>query len=112
MQLADAVWRHTAEGQAVTDTVWATAWEDVRAAVAGGLERMYSSLPAGQQKVLRVLATGGSIFGSAAGVLNLSPGSAQQARQALADLGHIHNDDRWLVTDPLFADWLRSRFPI
>lgn len=112
MQLADAVWGHTPVGRAVTDLIWADALEDTRNAVAGGLERMYSSLPAGHQKVLRALASGGSIFGTAARILDLAPGAAQHGRQALADLGHLHQDDGWVVTDPLFADWLRRRFPI
>jgi hypothetical protein len=113
MQLADAAWRRTEEGQEATDDTWSDALDAVRAAVAEGLERLHTALPASQQKVLRALAHGQSIFGTAARAFDLSKGTATGARDALRDTGHVHrlDDGRYEIVDPLFADWLRRRFP-
>ena len=65
------------------------------------------------QKVMRVVAQGGSVLGTAADVLGLSTGAARSAERKLIDDGQIQRiDDRLKVVDPLFADWLRRRFPI
>jgi hypothetical protein len=113
MQLADAAWRRTDEGREATDEVWQDALEAVRSAVAEGLERLHTALPASQQKVLRALAHGQSIFGTAARAFDLSKGTATGARDALRDSGHLHRlaDGSYELVDPLFADWLRGRFP-
>lgn len=84
----------------------------MRAAVDIASERLYALLPAGQQRVLRVVASGGSVFGTAADVVDLGPGSAQKAIEVLVDRGDlVRRDGRLVVIDPLFADWLRRRFP-
>ena len=52
MQLADALWRFTPEGGTADEATWAAAIDDVRMTVAGGLERLYTMVPAGHQKTL------------------------------------------------------------
>lgn len=113
MQLADAVWRRTDPGTAADDTTWEAALAAVRDNVDSGTERLYALLPGGQQRTLRVVASGGSVFGAAADVMELPPGTAQAAVEVLTGNGFLgRRDDRLVVIDPLFADWLRRRFPI
>ena len=67
--------------------------------------------PAGHQKVLRVVATGGSIYGTAANLVDLAPGTARSAVDALVGSGDlVRRDDGLALVDPLFADWCRRRF--
>ncbi len=113
MQLADACWRRVAEGEEATRGTWEDALGAVRDATADGNERLYSNLQDGEKQVLRVLSTGGHLFGVAGQVLGLPTGTAQHARQALVDKGHvIERDGRHQVVDPLFADWIAHRFPL
>ncbi len=77
------------------------------------MEGPYALLPPGHQKVLRVVASGGSVYGTAADVLALSPGTARAAVDALVGNGYlIRRQGRLTVVDPLFADWIRNRFPV
>lgn len=113
MQCADAAWRRVDPGGEASAQTWADALDDVRAATALGHERLYSALQPSERLVLRALASGGSIFGTAADVLGLAVGSAQHARRQLVDRGHLARlDDRYVIVDPVFADWIRQRFPI
>ncbi|MCP5025080.1 MAG: ATP-binding protein [Actinomycetia bacterium] len=114
MQLADVAWRLTPAGEAADDQTWEQVLGGARQEVASGLERLYSSLPGGEKAVLRIVASGGSIFGVAAGLLDLSTGGAQHARQQLIDHGHLRKSDTGSleVIDPLFADWLRLTVPV
>lgn len=113
MQLADALWRATEEGGSADDETWSAALADVRASVDSGSERLFAFLSAGRQRVLRVVASGGSVYGTAADVVDLGPGSAQKAVAALIDDGDlVRRGQRLTVVDPLFADWLRRRFPV
>lgn len=113
MQVADTAWRLTEPGHAATDETWSATLTMVRAATADGNERLYSSLQSGEQGVLRVLANGGSIFGTAAKVLDLHTGTAQNARRRLVDRGHLlRAGNEYRVVDPILADWLRQRFPL
>ena len=113
MQVADAAWRLVAPGEAASESTWSDALDNVRAATGDGNERLYSSLQPGEKAVLRALAGGGSIFGAAAQVLDLATGTAQHARKTLTDRGHlIHVDGAYSIVDPVFADWIRNRFPI
>jgi hypothetical protein len=113
MQLADAAWRNTAPGTAAHTGTWEVTLEEVRAQVAGGLERLYAALATGQQKVLRALARTGSIYGTAARSHDLAKGTATSARGALVDHGHVRDaGGRTVIVDPLLADWLRYRFPL
>ncbi len=81
MQMADAAWRLVPPGGAATEETWADALDTVRRSSADGNERLYSSLQPGEKAVLRALASGGSIFGAAAAVLDLATGTAQHAAQ-------------------------------
>lgn len=117
MQLADALWRLTDPGTAADDDTWHLALEDVRRSVDIGSERLFALLPAGHQKVLRVVSSGGSVYGTAADALALSRGTARAAVEALQGTGYLDRRtdalsgrDRLVVVDPLLADWLRRRF--
>ena len=113
MQLADACWRHTAPGRTPGPDEWAAALEDVRNAAAAGMERLYSQFEAGERAVLRTVARTGSVYGTGAALLDLSKGTATHARDKLLDTGDLARSDEGLVVvDPLFADWIRRRFPI
>ena len=111
MQLADAVWRLVKPGDAADRQTWEAALAEVRAGVDAGSERFYGLLPIGQRKTLRAVAVGGSIYGTVASLLDLPPGTARDASQALIGNGFLHRDRQQLrVIDPLLADWLRRRF--
>ncbi|CAN5625335.1 hypothetical protein BH24ACT4_BH24ACT4_09020 [soil metagenome] len=111
MQLADALWRHTEDGGTADATHWEATLADVRSSVDNGSERLFALLPSGQQRALRVIAAGGSVFGTAADVVDLAPGTVQAAVESLVGNGYLARGDRVRVIDPLFADWLRRRFP-
>jgi hypothetical protein len=113
MQLADACWSRVRKGATATDETWVEAHAAVRRSVDDASERFFTLFPTGHQKVLRIVAGGGAVFGSAAGSLSLAPGTAQAGVEALlgsADLAR--REERLVVVDPLFADWIRSRFPV
>ena len=114
MQLADTAWRLTKPGETASLETWEQTVIDARRSVHPSSERMYSSLPAGEKSVLRIVASGGSIFGSAADLLGLSNGSAQNARDKLMDGGQLskNDDGSFALVDPLFADWLRNTVPV
>ncbi len=113
MQLADAVWRRTAEGGRAGNETWEEALGDVRANVDSGSERLFALMPSGHQKTLRAVASGGSIYGTAADVVDLAPGTAKAAVDALVGNGYlIRRDEQLVVVDPLLADWIRRRFPL
>ena len=45
-------------------------------------------------------------------MLDLSIGAAQHARRQLVDRGHlIERSGRFVIVDPVFADWINHRFP-
>jgi uncharacterized protein len=112
MQLADAAWRRVDTGEEASIVTWGDALQDARQSTAAGLERLYSSLREGEKAVLRILASGGGIFGVQAELLDLAHGTAQHARGSLVDRGHLrHVDDGYHLVDPLFADWIANRFP-
>jgi hypothetical protein len=70
-------------------------------------------MPSGHQKTLRAVASGGSIYGTAADVVDLAPGTARAAVEALVGSGYlVRRDGRLVVVDPLLADWIRRRFPV
>ncbi len=113
MQLADACWRHTPPGRPANIEIWASALAEVRRASAGGMERLFSGFEGGERSVLRAVARGGSIYGAAAGLLDLSAGAATHARHTLLNSGDLSDvDGRLAIVDPILADWLRRRFPI
>lgn len=113
MQLADACWRHTPPGGSAGAETWAAALTEVRRASADGMERLYSGFEGGERSVLRAVARGGSIYGTEAGLLDLSAGAATHARQALLNSGDLaETSGKLAVVDPVLADWLRLRFPI
>lgn len=113
MQLADALWRATPPGGVAADSTWQHAIESVRSNVDGGLERLYALLPVGHQKTLRAVAADGRVYGRSAEVLELSPGTATAAVEALVGGGHLtRRSDRLVIVDPMFSDWIRRRFAL
>ena len=113
MQLADALWRHVEQGDTASLPAWEAALADVRANVDAGSERIFSLLPAGQQKALRAVAAEGSTYGTAASLLDLPAGTARSAANKLVGNGILHRRrGRLDLVDPLLADWLRRRFAI
>lgn len=112
MQAAHATWLH-AEGLP-GDRAWGAALHMVRRAALPSVSALYEQFSPVQRKVLRILANGGSIYGTAARLLDLdSKGSAQAARSALLADGHLTADaGRDRVTDPFLADWLRTTHPL
>ena len=113
MQLADAVWRRVEPGSTADLRTWEASLAEVRTSVDAGSERIYDLLPAGRQKTLRAVASGGSIYGAAASLLDLPPGTAQAATRALIGAGFLRRDRSEIsVVDPLLADWLRRRFAL
>jgi len=113
MRAADQVWRHTGPGERA-DGHWGRAVITLREAEAAVLAATYDDLTSTERKVVRIYANGGSIFGSAAERLSLSPGSATHARDRLLADGKLRHgsDDEVVVTDPLLADWLVRRLPL
>ena len=110
MQLADAAWRHAGSD---TDELWASALADVRAQTEPAHESMFSRSSASDQKALRLVANGEPLFGTAASFLDLSAGAGQSSRDRLVDFGEITRvGQRWRVVDPVYADWIRRRFPM
>lgn len=114
MQLADACWRATPPKGAATSEAWAQALDQVRRDTADGMERLFSNHERREKDVLRIIAGGGSIYGSAAGLLDLPRGAAQHARQALLDDGELVRtaDGGHAITDPFMADWIRRTLPL
>lgn len=111
MQLADAVWQRIEPGDTAADADVADAISDVLAASSSGMERLFSSLAAGEQRVLRLIANGDGIFGALADSFGLSNGGAQHARAALVDRGHVAKVDGALtIIDPVLAEWIRRTF--
>ncbi len=109
MQLADAVWRAT--GADADDVAWESGLAEVRRSVDLGSERIFSLLTGGQQKALRALATGGSIYGRAARDLELPSATAKNAVVALERMGFVVRiDEAWHIVDPFLVDWLGRRF--
>lgn len=112
MQLADALWRRVPEGETATNETWGQTLEAVRSAESMSFERMYGSLSAAQQKLLRLVAHGDSIYGRSAEVMNLANSSASDAIRTLTDTGHLEKtESTHRLVDPTFADWLKHRFP-
>jgi hypothetical protein len=112
MQLADAAWRVAAPGEPYDRRVWEQALTAVRTGTELACETVFSGFATSEKTVLRLLASGDSLFGAAAGLLALSRSSAQNARDKLLASGDIiDTPDGPAVTDPVIADWLRRRLP-
>lgn len=113
MQLADAAWMAAAPSRPYADELWGTALAAVRRQSAPSNETLFSRCPATDQKVLRLIAQGKPLYGGAAAVLELSPSAVQASRDRLVDLGEIaRRGTRWVMIDPVYADWIRHRFPV
>lgn len=113
MQLADALWRRTEPGERAANETFERALADVRTSVDSGSERLFAVLPTGHQKALRVVASGGSLYGTAAQVLDLAAGTATGALETLVGNGYMsRRDGRNEIVDPFFADWITRRFPV
>jgi hypothetical protein len=113
MQLADAAWRHAMPGEPYRPDLWGIALDDVRAQTDMANETLFSRSQGNDQKLLRLVANGEPIFGAASTVIGLTPGSGQSSRDRLVDSGEIMRaGSSWRVVDPVYADWIRRRFPL
>lgn len=113
MRAADQAWRHTAPGERA-DQAWGRALMALRDAEGAVLAASYDDLTMTEKKVTRIYANRGSIYGSAAQRLHLSPGAADHARDRLLADGKLRRtpDEGIVVTDPLLADWLVRHLPL
>lgn len=118
MQLADAAWSviqssGTPAGELHADLVWPDALDAARRGTADGHEVRFAGLASADQAVMRLAVTDGVLFGRDAELLALSASSARASRQRLLTAGQIiERDGRIVVVDPLYADWIRNRFPL
>jgi uncharacterized protein len=113
MQLADAAWNAAEPGRPYSDELWGHALAQVRRQSAAANETLFSRSPASDQKLLRLVAQGKPLFGGGAAVLELSPSAVQASRDRLVDLGEIlRRGSGWTLVDPVYADWIRHRFPV
>lgn len=112
MQAAHAAWTFAEEQPG--DEAWGQAVESLRRSYRATVSVLYEQLGADQRKLLRILANGGSPFGAAGNVLELTKGGAATARKTLLSEGHLLEDDagRLEVTDPFLVDWLRTTLPL
>ncbi len=112
MQIADVAWRLTAPGEPTdTTALWARTLETVRAESNLATEAAFGHRSASEKAVLRLVAHGDPLFGTAAQLLGLTASSAQNARDALVADGDLVAGDRFEIVDPVVADWIRHRFP-
>ncbi len=112
MQLADAAWLAWSNGVDHGE-VWPEALERCRRATGDSHETRFSALQPADQAVMRLAAASGALFGRGAELLSLSRSSAQGARARLLERGQIVETRRGVeIVDPLYADWIRHRFPI
>lgn len=113
MQLADACWQHTPVGTVADVDQWNAGLTATRQACDDPMERLFAHLGNSEQQVLRVVANGASPHGSGGQLVGLAKGSATHARKSLLAAGDlIKADDRFNVTDPMMADWLRRTLPL
>jgi hypothetical protein len=112
MQLADAAWI-VANDDIDVRSVWELALERCRVGTADSHETRFSTMSPADQAAMRLAASHGVLFGRDAELLSLSRSSAQHARQRLIERGQIVSvGHAVVVVDPLYADWIRHRFPI
>jgi uncharacterized protein len=109
MQAADTAWELAVPGEPYRERLWADTVAELELATADAGEVLFAGFNDSEKKVLRILASGGSIYGRAAELLALNPSPARQALANLTDGGHV---DDGVVVDPLFAHWLRRRLPV
>jgi len=113
MQLADAAWRQAVPGESYRADLWGLALDEVRAQTDLANETLFSHSQSNDQKLLRLVSNGHPIFGAASAVIGLTPGSGQSSRDRLVDSGEITRaGSAWRVVDPIYADWIRRRFPL
>ncbi len=113
MQAADAAWRAAEVGAPYTAKVWETGLAAVRASTELANETVYSSFAPGEKMVLRVIASGQTLFGTSASFVGLASGTAQYARESLVSSGDlISTSGTFSLVDPVLADWIRRRLPV
>jgi hypothetical protein len=109
MQVADHAWELAEPGVPYTDALWARTVAEVEAATDDANETFFAGFSDAEKKALRVLASGGSVYGRAAELAGLHPSSARRSLTSLTDAGVLVEG---ALVDPLFAHWLRGRLPI
>ena len=110
MQAADASWRLAEPGGGPVE--WGAVLERLRSRTAMSCDAIFAGMTGGEKATLRLLAHGDALFGTVAELHDLSSGSARHARDTLVAAGDvIEVDGRYRIVDPVFADWIRQRFP-
>lgn len=111
VQLADSAWRLVEPGQTATPSTWADALAAVRVATELGNEALFSGFAPTAKAVLRLVANRVGLFSTRAELLGVATGQTQHARDALIAAGEIEDRDGLRIVDPVFADWVKRRFP-
>ncbi|CAN5576644.1 hypothetical protein BH23ACT3_BH23ACT3_00130 [soil metagenome] len=111
VQLADAAWRLIEAGETYTPEVWAGALDAVRIATELGNEAVFSGFAPTAKAVLRLVANRVGLFSARAELLGVATGQTQHARDALIAAGELEDRSGLRIVDPVFADWIRRRFP-
>ncbi len=109
--LAHHVWEHTPPGASAGDDEWEAGLARALRQSDAEFQATEAGLEPGQRKTARLLAWGEPPFGSAARRLGLAKGTAQGALRALQRAGMMwrRNGRQPILTDPLFAEWIRHR---
>jgi nucleotide-binding universal stress UspA family protein len=113
MQLADAAWQ-AQRGGVEPDDLWDATLEGVRRSTDAANELRFAGMSTSEQAVMRLAANRRPLHGRDAELLALGSTSATAARRTLLGAGHIATTEskRVEMIDPLFADWIRRRFPL
>lgn len=112
MQLADEAWSTVEPGGEFADHDWPSVLQHLLDRLNYPLEVIFSARTPTEQMVLRLLANGEALFGVGAERLGLGSSGAYRARDHLLARGDLTADDsRFRIVDPIFAEWLRVRFP-
>jgi hypothetical protein len=109
MLLAHHLWERTPRGGEATAEVWVETLEGVLEEHDEALSAVWDAASSSEQAVMAALSLGReSLFNQRTlGRFNLSKGAAQNARDKLARVGHLHQiNGEWQLVDPLLAEWI------
>lgn len=116
MLLAHMLWELTDPGEAVTEEIWLSAYDEVMHHVRDELRAAWSALPTSQRRVLAAIAENREGLYAAGRRQGGSRGGAvRNAVASLRDRGDIVQDPAaaggWRLVDPLLAAWVNEGRP-
>ncbi len=116
MLLAHAVWDRTPPGGRADESVWVAAYDAVMRDMRGELRALWSSLAAGQRRVLTAIGENTApLYAAGRAHGGTRGGAVDKAVRVLIDRGDVVEDPRTStghrVVDPLLAAWLREGRP-